>query len=376
MKEIRLGVLGTGFMGKTHIYGAKNIPLYYEPDFKITLAAVCSGHIANAEKAKDLYGFDYATDDENKLFADKNIDALCVCTPNADHKRQILKALDAKKHIYCEKPVTAFPSEIGEILKHKNLDKVTTQAVFHNRFFANVIRAKQIIDEGRLGEILSFRGHFESGGLADPLAPAVWRHTKERSGGGVLYDVGSHISDMVYFLLGEFESVQAKTQIPYKTRPDGKGGAFTCELDEAAYIIATLKNGAHGLLEASKLATGATTDMYLRINGSKGGLIIDLMDPNFLYFYDNTLPNVPLGGMKGFTKIECMQNYENVVHPFPPSKHPTGWIRAHVHSLYCFLNAAVNGKQATPSLRDGLYIQKVLDTVYEAAESGKEVKIK
>ena len=179
---------------------------------------------------------------------------------------------------------------------------------------------------------------------------------------------------MVYYLLGDFAKVYGKTLMPYQTRPDGKGGIFNCELDEAAFIIATLKNGATGSIEASKLASGAATDMKIEINGEKGALIINFMEPNWLYFYDNTLPDEKLGGYKGYTRIECIQNYDTPV-MFPPGKHPIGWIRAHVHSLYTFLQNVQAGKQSSPSLTDGLYIQHVLDSVYKSAELNREVDI-
>lgn len=374
MKEIKVGIIGCGFMGKTHIFGYKTIPVYYEPDFKITLVGICNRTIEKAQKAKELYGFEFATDREEDLFARKDIDIIDICTPNSYHKDEILKALDCGKNIYCEKPVVSCANDAETILNHPNLNKVTTQVAFHNRFFANVLRAKQIIDEGRLGKILAFRGHFLLPSNVKSTTPASWRHTTKESGGGALYDVGSHISDMVYFLLGEFSKVYGKTQIPYATRPDGKGGIFNCELDEAAYIIATLTNGAMGILEASKLSSGSATDMKLEINGEKGALIIDFMQPNWLYFYDNTLPDEKLGGYKGYTRIECIQNYD-VATPFPPGKHPIGWIRAHVHSLYNFLEGVNKGEQVKPSLKDGLYIQRVLDTVYKSAELNKELDI-
>lgn len=374
MREIKVGLIGYGFMGKTHIFGYQTIPVYYEPDFKIKLVGICNRTLAKAQKAKELYGFDFATDNEDDIFGNKDIDVINICTPNSYHKNQILKALDSKKHIYCEKPVVACSDEAASILNHPNLEKVTTHTVFHNRFFANVLRAKQIIEEGRLGKILTFRGQFLLPSNVKSTTPANWRHTAVESGGGALYDVGSHICDMVYYMLGGFDKVYGKTQIPYATRPDGKGGLFACELDEAAYIIATLKNGAIGTIEASKLATGSATDMKLEVNGEKGALIIDFMQPNWLYFYDNTLPDEKLGGYKGFTRIECIQNYDIPV-PFPPGKHPIGWIRAHVHSLYSFLDNMVNNRQSCPSLKDGLYVQSVLDNVYKSAAQNKEIKI-
>ncbi|MDR0645438.1 MAG: Gfo/Idh/MocA family oxidoreductase [Elusimicrobiota bacterium] len=375
MREIKVGVIGAGFMGKTHIFGYKTIPLYYEPKYKIKLEGICSKTLQNAQKAKDLYDFNFATDNEDDIFSNKNIDVINICTPDAFHRAQILKSLDAGKHIYCEKPLISCGQSAAEILGHSNLNKVTTRAVFHNRFFANVIRAKQIIDEGRLGKILAFRGQFLLCSNAKSTTPAGWRNDSSKSAGnGVLHGVGSHISDMIYYLLGDFAKVYAKIQMPYPIRPDGEGGTVQCITDEAAYIIATLKNGAMGTIEATKLATGAATNMKLEINGEKGALIIDLVQPNWLFFYDNTLPDEKLGGYKGYTRIECIQNYDTQL-TFPPGKHPIGWIRAHVHSLYDFIEGVAAGKQVAPSIKDGLYIQHVLDTAMQSARQNKELEI-
>jgi predicted dehydrogenase len=375
MKEIKVGVLGAGFMGKTHIFGYRAIPVYYEPEYKIKLVGICNRTLAKAQKAKELYDFEFATDREDDLFSRADIDVIDICTPDAYHKGQIIKALDAGKHVYCEKPLISCGQGAQEILKHPSLEKVTTQTVFHNRFFASVLRAKQIIEEGRLGQILAFRGQFLLSSNAKSDSVAGWRHNaRESLGNGVLHDVGSHISDMVYYLLGDFSKVYAKTQAPYATRPDGKGGCVPCRIDDAVYMIATLKNGAVGTIEASKLVPGATTNMRLEINGEKGSLIIDLVEPNWLYFYDNTLPDQKLGGYKGFTRIECIQNYDTAV-TFPPGKHPIGWIRAHVHSLYSFLEGVTQGKQVSPSLKDGLYIQNLLDTAFKSALENKEMPV-
>lgn len=371
MKEIKVGLIGTGFMGNVHAFCYKTIPLYYKPDFKITLCGVASGNFENALSVKERYSFEFAAKKEDELFARKDIDVINICTPNALHKSQILKALDAGKHIYCEKPVAASAAEAGEILAHPNINKVAAQTVFHNRFFASTLRAKQIIDSGRLGQILAFRGRFLSPSNVNPLKPVEWRMRSESAGGGVLYDLGSHIFDMTYFLLGKFKSVYGRTQIPYKTRPDGNGGTVNCELDEAAYCVVEMQNGALGTIEAGKLSAGADADLKIEINGTKGSLILDLSEPDFLYFYNNTLPGAKDGGLKGFQKIECP--YYDVPTHFPKGKHPLGWVRAHAHSLYCFLDAVNQGKQTAPSLADGLYVQSVLDAVYQSSTLGRPV---
>lgn len=375
MKEINVAILGFGFMGRTHLYGYQTVPLYYTPDFKINLVAICNRNLEKAIEAKERYGFELATDNEDEIFARKDIDVIDICTPNSYHKGQILKALDAGKNVYCEKPLVCGADETAEVLAHPNLDKVVTQAAFNNRFYPCTIRAKQLIDEGRLGKILSYRARFIMPGSETPGRPVSWRMTKKESFGGVLYDLGAHVCDMVTHLLGPVQSVYAKTQTPYPTRLDDKGNTVSMELDDAAYIVATMKNGAVGTMEASKLATGKATDFQIEIHGDKGAIMLDFMDPNWLYFCDNTVADAPHGGFKGFTKIATIQKFDLPDGDFPPARHPMGWIRGHVHGVYNFLSGVAAGQPVHPSIREGLYVQHVLDVMYQSAALKKEISL-
>lgn len=375
MKEIKVAILGFGFMGKTHLYGYQTIPLYYEPDFKIKLAAVCNRTLSKAQAAQERYGFEMATDNEDEVFARKDIDVINICTPNIYHKEQILKALNAAKHVYCEKPVACGEESAQEILNHPNLEKVTTQTVFHNRFYPCTQRAKQLIEEGRIGRVFSFRARMIMPSHIDPARPLRWRNTRAESYGGVLYDLGSHVVDLVTWLLGPISTVYAKNQIAFPTRPGPDGTPVNIELDDASYAIATLQNGGVGTLEMSKLSTGKNTEFALEIHGEKGALKFDLMDPNWLDYYDNTQPGSPHGGLRGYTRIETIQKYDLPGGDFPPPRHPVGWIRGHVDCLYHFWDCVANSRPADPSLKVGLAVQNVLDKMYESVASNKEIKL-
>ncbi len=366
MKTIHAAVIGFGFMGKTHTYGYKTIPLFYEPDFNIQLAAVCASTYEHALAAKERYGFAHAAHDLDEILSLPNIDVIDICTPNALHAQAILKALDAKKHIYCEKPVACGPEETRRILAHPNLDKVVTQTVFNNRFMPSAKLAKQLMEEGKLGKILSFRAHMIMPSNINPSSPIRWRNTRAAAGGGVLYDLGAHVMDMLTWLAGPVKSVYTKNQTAYAQRPDGKGGFAPVDTDDASYSIVTLANGAVGTAEASKLATGTNTDLYIEIHGDKGALKIDFMDANWLYYYDASAP------YKGYTRIETVQQYGGEKN-FPPARHPLGWIRGHADALYEFLRAVHENRPASPSLADGLYVQTVLDAMYQSAQENKEI---
>lgn len=376
MKEIGVGIIGYGFMGKAHVFGYKTLPLYYNNlPFKTKLVGVCSGHLENAVKAKEYNGFEFATDNADDIFERKDIQVVNICTPNSSHKELILKALKADKHVYCEKPLAMSVEETDEILRELGHHNVTTQMVFNNRFFPATVRAKQLIEEGRIGRVLSFRAVYLHSGSVDSGKPIGWRYDKSLGGGGVLFDMGSHLLDLMYHLLGEYESVFAKTEITYKQRPDKSGKMVDIQADDLVLVVARMKNGGLGTIEASKIATGTNDELRFEIHGDKGALRFNLMEPNWLDFYDNTVPEQPLGGTRGFIRIECVQRFEAPAGNFPSSKTSIGWLRGHAHCLYNFLSCVNEGRQANPSFEDGAYIQYVMEKAYESDRAGNWSKL-
>jgi predicted dehydrogenase len=376
MKEMRVGIIGYGFMGKTHSYGYKTIPLYYEKmPFKIKLVGICDVNLAIAAAAKEALGFEYATDDPDRILNDPTINVIDVCTPNIYHKDAVMKALKAGKNIYCDKPLATSFEETHEITEALAGSNVVTQMALQYRFFPATMRAKELIDEGRVGRIMSFRCSYLHSGSVDPKKPIGWKQDKKFGGGGVLFDLGSHALDLMYSLLGEYSEIFASTEVIYPQRPDKSGNMVDIEADDLAFMIVKMKQGGTGMIEVSKVATGANDELKFEIHGDKGSLKFSLMDPNWLEFYDNTLPDEDLGGTKGYTKIECVQRFKKPGGDFPNSKFSIGWIRGHVHSLYHFLECAALGKPAVPSFHDGAYIQYVMERAYESDKTKTSIQL-
>lgn len=365
MKEIRVGIVGFGFMGKTHTYGYKTIPLYYNNlPFKIKLVGVCDAVKVVAEKAREELDFEFATDDPNEIFNRSDIDVVDICTPNIYHKEGVLNALKAGKHVYCDKPLATSYGETKEILEALRGSESITQVALQYRFFPATLRAKQLLEEGKIGKIMSFRACYLHSGSVDRDKPIGWKQDKKFGGGGVLFDLGSHILDVMYFLLGEYDSILADTRIVYPRRPDKSGNMVDIEADDVALMLVRMREGCIGTIEASKVATGANDELRFEIYGEKGALRFNLMEPNWLEFYDNTVSDQPFGGEKGYTRIECVQRFESVGGTFPGPKFSIGWIRSHVHSLYSFLNCVDQKKTASPSFAEGAYIQYVMEQAY------------
>jgi predicted dehydrogenase len=367
MKEIKVGIVGFGFMGRAHTYGYKTMPLYYRDlPFKVTLQAVADPVPGVAALAAEELGFAYATQNPDELLGDPAIDVVDICTPNIYHKDGIIKALAAGKHVYCDKPLASCWSESVEVAGAARKSGRITQLALQYRFYTGTLRAKQLIEEGRLGRILSFRAAYLHPSGIDPNKPMGWKQQRAMGGGGVLLDLGSHAFDLMYFLMGEYDRVLTDNTIVYEERCDGSGGKVKCDAEDISVSLVRMKNGASGTIEASKVATGSNDEIRFEIHGTRGALRYNSMRPNELGFYDATRSDMPYGGESGFTAIECVNRYEKPGGGFPGPKFAIGFMRGHVHSLYNFVSHVYEGKQSSPSFEDGAYIQYVMEKAYES----------
>ena len=366
MKTIGIGIIGWGFMGRTHTLAIRALPLFY-PDagFEAKLIGVCSRTVSKAEKARRELGFEYAPGDYHDLLNDPRIDVVSVCTPNADHERMVIDALKAGKNVYVDKPLTVDYESAQRILAAAKGAKGKVQIALHNRFFTSTLRAKEIIDEGRVGEILSFTCRYLHSGSIDPDKPMGW---KQGVGGGVLLDLGSHALDLVTWLIGQQPAeVLCAENTLYPERPTREGGICHEVTEDHALMMLRLKNGALGTVEASKITAGTTDVMFLEITGTKGAIRWNLDNPGWLEFYDNTQPEVPLGGMRGYTRIECVGRYPAPGGSFLPAKNAIGWERGHMHCYFSFLNALARGETPAPGLEEGARLQRLLDCMAASA---------
>lgn len=362
-------MVGYGFMGKIHTYGYKSLPMLYEPaPAAIRLVGAATRSEESGRLAVEQGGYGFATRDYRELLAREDIDIINCCTPNDSHKDIVIEAIRAGKHVYVDKPLALNMAHAQEIIEAEKQAEAAgshrTRQMAHNyRFVPAILRAKQLMDEGRLGQVYTFSLRYLHSSNVDPNRPLHWKSDKSVGGGGVLVDLGAHIIDMTRYLLGDFKRVFANPVTPIKERPDGKGGRVRVETDDVCFLLAELQNGATGTLEASKLATGANDKLTVEIRGSDGAILFNLMDPNWLRFYDNTKPDAPLGGEKGFLQIECVQRYPKPA-AIPGPKLSVGWTRFHFASIYDFVRRVVENEPGEPSLSDGLSTHKVIDACY------------
>lgn len=366
---MNIGLIGFGSMGRTHSFAIANLPFFYKDlPFQAHITGVCTKNPEHAREAAAAFGLGRAASEE-ELISDPSIDVIDICTPNVYHYETILKALRAGKHIYCEKPLCVTEEQAAEVSHLANERGVTAGIVFNNRFLLPVMRAKEWIDAGRLGTILSFRGAYYHSSVADIAKRAGWKQNRDICGGGVLFDLGSHVIDLIYYLCGSFDEVFGMGRIVYPVRTGMDGREWKTNADEAFYMTARLANGALGTIETGKIFNGANDDLSFEIYGTEGSLRFSLMEPNWLYVYDKN------EAQTGYQRVECCGRYPAPGGIFPGVKAPIGWLRGHIGSMYNFLNAVHTGCGVTPSFADGAHIQAIMAAAYRSDASGKMEKV-
>lgn len=370
--EIGIGLVGFGFIGKVHTYGYRTLKLFYDPaPVTPRLIGVCTSRPETAVRAAEIGEFLYGTTNLTDLLEDERIQIIDIATPNHLHHEQIVQAAAAGKHIYCDKPLTTSLASAKDIARCLQAHPYVLHGMtFHVRFIPATMRARQLIQEGFLGRVFHFRAAYYHAGYADPRRPISWRLSKE-AGGGALSDLGSHIIDLMRYLLGEYVAVRASMETFITQRPAAAGASELkpVEVDDYVALEARLANGARGFLEASRFATGSQDNLEFVIFGEKGALRFNMMDPNFLYAYDATCPEADLGGRRGWTQIECVQRYPKPS-VLPSPKLPIGWMRFHVHCLYDFLQAIAEGRLGAATIYDGVRTQAVDEAVRQSAVTG------
>ncbi len=365
-----VGILGFGMIGKVHAYGYRNLPLYYDPvPLEARITRVVTSRPETAQKARRLLDAEAAGTDFREVTENPAIHIVHICMPNDRHREALLSALRHQKHVYCDKPLVATMDEAEEVRQALAGYRGTAQMTFQNRFFPATLRAKQLIDAGLLGEPLEFRACYLHAGSADADAPLRWKLTAA-AGGGVIADLASHVLDLVAHFLGPFAAVMAQTKIAYPQRPLAAEPGQTAAVDaeDSVLALARMRSGAVGTIEATKLASGTEDELRLEIHGSRGAVRFNGAAPHHLEIYGSGAVDHPLGGLRGWTRIDCGQRYGPPASGFPSPKASIGWLRSHVACLANFLQAVAQRRPAEPGLEQGIYVQHLMDCLHRSAD--------
>ena len=374
MKRVGIAMIGYGGIGRVHVMAYRALPtLYGLPADIFNIVGVATTSQETAEKAAREIGCDVWTDDFRELLARDDVDLIDCCVPNHKHEEIITAAAAAGKHIYCEKPLAMNVAEGQRMVAAVEEAGVKTQMTFNFRFFPAVLRARQLVEDGFLGRIFSFRGRYYRASYISDEKPLSWRLRKDIAGGGALFDLGSHILDLIYYLLGDFGSVQATVDTLIKERPikSGSTDKGLVDVDDIALMHMRMADGTLGLVEISRMGTGTPNDLQLEIFGDMGALRFNATNPSWLEVYDVRDKAQPLGGMRGFRKLETFQRYEGA--KSPDWSMTPNFIRTHAECQYQFLKAISEDLPTAPTLVDGQRVQEAMEASIVSSDENRWV---
>lgn len=286
-------------MGKAHAFALRAAPVVFDLPATPVCEILADVTLEQASMKARKLCFNRATDDWRALVADPDVDVVDICTPNYLHYEMSLAAIEAGKHVYCEKPLAVTFEQSEHLARLAEGAGVRTMVGFnYAKNPANALAA-QMIANGELGEIVHFRGCHIEDYMADPAQPWSWRVQREAAGLGALGDL-CHIISLAHLLVGEIDELCADmgTVIAQRPLPDGSG-MRPVENEDQAHMLVRFAGGAMGTIECSRVAWGRKNGLSYEITGSLGALVFDQESPNELQFYSSSDPK----GREGFRRI-------------------------------------------------------------------------
>ena len=379
--DLRVAMIGYGFMGAAHSQGWRVAPRFFDLAAEPVMDTIVGRDAARVEDARARFGWRRAATDWRQVVDDPEIDVIDICSPGSSHAEIAIAALDAGKHVLCEKPLANTVREAEEMTAAA--ERAATRGVrsmvgFSYRRVPAIGFARRLVAEGRLGVIRQVRALYLQDWLSDENGPMTWRLDREAAGSGSLGDIGAHAIDLVEHLTGSRLTGVSGTlatfvdERPLRGETVGLSGTASEQrgrvtVDDAAWFTARLADGAAdgaiGAFEATRYATGRKNALRIELSGSRGAIAFDLEAMNELQFYDATSP----AGEQGFTRILVTEPEHPYMANWWPTGHAIGYEHAFSHEVKDFVDAVTESRDPEPSFADGLHVQRVLDAVERSA---------
>jgi predicted dehydrogenase len=371
--DIGVGLVGYAFMGRAHSLAWNTVSRVFDVPFKPRLAAICGRDKAAAQTVADRLGWAAVETDWRALIERDDVQLIDISAPGDLHAPIAIAALEAGKHVLCEKPLANTLAEAEAMKAAADAaygNGARAMVGFNYRRVPALALARKLVQDGRIGTLRHVRAVYLQDWLADPDAPMTWRMQAERAGSGALGDLGAHIVDLARYLTGdEITGVSAISATFVAQRPQvGAGqGTGTVTVDDAVVFTAKLASGALASFEATRYATGRKNGLRIELNGSKGSLAFDMERLNELEFFDGSGGD---GTDNGFRRVLVTEGSHPYLAGWWPPGHTLGWEHTFTHQARDLLTAIADGTQPAPSFGDGLAVQRVLDAVQRSAASG------
>ena len=370
-KQLRIGLIGTGFMGRTHSNGYNRVANFF-PDLAYTpiLKAVCSRNKEKVQAFADQWGYESVETDWKILIARDDIDAIDICTPNDTHAEISLAAAAAGKMILCEKPLSRNLAEGEKMVEAIEAANVNSTVWYNYRRLPAVSLAKQIIDSGKLGKIYHYRANFLQDWTINADLPqggeGLWRMDVEAAGSGVTGDLLAHCIDTAMWLNGAITDVSAVTETFVKERMHQLTGKVQpVGIDDACIFHCHFENGSLGLFESTRYARGHKALYTFEINGADASIRWDLHDLNRLEYFDHRDESI----VRGWRSIHVTDGDQPYMDKWWVPGLGIGYEHSFVHQVADFLKSLETGETCSPTFKEALQTQKVCEAVIDSANS-------
>lgn len=376
-KELRIGLIGVGFMGRTHSNGYKRVGDFFpELAYRPVLKAVCSRTAGKVNAFAEQWGYRSAEIDWKAVISRDDIDAVDICTPNDMHAEIAVAAAEAGKMILCEKPLARTLTEAQSMVDAVEKSGVKNTVWYNYRRLPAVTLAKQIVDSGKLGRIFHYRANFLQDWTINANVPqggnGTWRLDVEAAGSGVTGDLLAHCIDTAIWLNGSITDVSAVTETFIKERVHQATGEMQkVGIDDACIFHCHFENGSLGLFESTRYARGHKALYTFEINGEHASIRWDLHDLNKLEYFDHRDESV----VRGWRTIHVTDGDQPYMDKWWVPGLSIGYEHSFVHQVADFLKSLETGKSCSPTFKEALETQKVCQAVLDsaAAKSWKEI---
>ena len=370
MKTLGVGLIGTGYMGKCHALAWNNVSAVFGDVARPRLVHLAEADAALAESRAREFGFEKATADWCDLLADADVDVISVTTPNSFHPEMAIAALEAGKHVWCEKPMAPALADAERMLAAQSASGKV--AILGYNYIQNpVIRhIRALLDEGRIGTVSHVRVEMDEDFMADPDAPFYWK-SEAASGYGALDDFAVHPLSLLWSLFGHAEAVIASLAKPYADRPLKEGGRRAVENHDIASVLMRLPGGISGVLMANRSAWGRKGRIALQIYGAKGSILFDQERMNEFQLY--TADGRP--GEQGFSTILAAPHHEPYDRFVPAPGHGLGFNDLKVIECRELIAAIAGAASRTVDFSHGLRIERSVHAMAQSFREGRWVEI-
>jgi predicted dehydrogenase len=361
MREIGIGIIGGGYMGKAHAVAMSAVGAVFETNLRPRLEMVCATTESSAERYRAAFGFARAVADWQVLVADPRVDAVIIASPQETHRKIAEAAFALGKPVFCEKPLGANLEDSRAMVAAAQASGCVNMVGF------NYIRtpasqfARALVQAGEIGDVTWFRGEHSEDFDADADKPASWRNFGAAN--GTMGDLAPHMINAALALIGPISRLSADIATVYKSRPGTNGREVN---DDIGQFMCRFANGAMGHLSFSRVATGRKMGYAYEINGTKGAIRFDQEDQNALWLYRANDP----AGQRGFRKILTGPEHPDYLAFCQGPGHGTGYQDQIIIEARDFLRAIETGTSIWPTFHDGMEVNRVIAAAHASHETG------